>query len=70
MYQKMISEIKALQGNIDIDSRHIEAYMRVQYSTLDHLSPTLFEKEVHICSECVKESNYAESEKLAISFGL
>jgi len=53
-----------------IDPRHVEAYMRLEYSTLDHLSRTAFVREVHIAVNCMVAAGRAASERLAQSFGL
>lgn len=53
-----------------IDPRHIEAYMRVQYSTLDHLDSYTFKREVKLCVECVRVGGLEAAEAAAQSFGL
>ena len=50
MYQDIIRELS--NGH---DPRHIEAYMRLQYGTLDHLSREDFRRECIICAECIRE---------------
>ncbi len=52
------------------DPRHIEAYMRLKYSTLDGLSKDEFEREVAIASECVRLGGKPMAERLARSYGL
>lgn len=69
-YQKTIANILEMQGRKDIDPRHIEAYMRLQYSTLDHLSYSDFFKECKICTECIDYDGKENTEKLAKSYAL
>ena len=70
MYQKMIRDELARKGYAGkYDARHIEAYMRLQYGTLDHLSKETFNREVEICRQCVDADPIA-AERLAVSEGL
>lgn len=52
------------------DPRHIEGYMRLQYSTLDHLDSRTFAKEVKLCAMCVDEGGVEAAERNAKSYGL
>ena len=52
------------------DPRHIEGYMRLQHSTLDHLDPAAFAYEVEIAAACVEAEGAAIAECNASSFGL
>ena len=52
------------------DPRHIEAYIRVAHSTLDHLSVKDFAQEVEIAMMCVIQGGEAQAEATAQSFGL
>lgn len=54
----------------DYDPRHIEGYMRLQYSTLDHLSADWFKMEVNIAMACVDMGGIEQAESNARSFGL
>ena len=54
----------------EADPRHIEAYMRLQYSTLDHLSTKQFFMEVLTSLECIKVDGKENAENLAQSFAL
>lgn len=65
MYQQ---DIRRLQPQHD--PRHIEAFMRLQYGALDHLSRETFAREARICAMCVDEGGVANAERLAKSFGL
>ena len=58
------TEISKIVGP-DVDARHVEAFMRLQYGTLDHLSKATFKREAMISAACVAESGAAESERLA-----
>lgn len=53
-----------------IDPRHVEAYMRVEHSTLDRLSPRQFAAEVVLARECVREGGIDMAERVACSFGI
>jgi hypothetical protein len=51
------------------DPRHIEAFMRVEHSTLDGLTPSRFRSEVKIAAMCVDEGGKENAELIAKSFG-
>ncbi len=52
------------------DPRHIEGYMRLQYSSLDGLDAATFAREVMIARECVDAEGVEVAERNAKSFGL
>ncbi len=52
------------------DPRHIEAYMRLQYGTLSHLSRDDFAREAKICMACVDTAGVEAAERCARSYGL
>jgi hypothetical protein len=52
-----------------LDPRHVEAYMRLQYGTLDHLDRATFEREVRVAADCVRFDAQG-AEDLARSYGL
>jgi hypothetical protein len=52
------------------DPRHIEAYMRLEHSTLDGLSGWQFAKEVEIAKGSVDEGGVEQADRCARSFGL
>jgi len=54
----------------DCEPRHVEAWMRVEHPTLDHLSPTRFKREVTLALDCIAEAGAEQSEALARSYGL
>ncbi len=54
----------------DYDPRHVEAYMRLEHSTLDHLADWQFADEVKLCCECIDVGGLDEAEQCAQSFGL
>jgi hypothetical protein len=71
MYQQMIRERLASMGYIGkYDPRHIEAYMRLEHSTLDGLSYAQFNKEIKTSMECVNLDGTENAESLARSYGL
>ena len=53
-----------------LDPRHIEAYMRLEYGTLDHLDRLRFTREARIAAECVRVGGAEDAESLARSYGL
>jgi hypothetical protein len=63
-YHQMIAAIEP-----DANARHVEAFMRLQYSTLDHLSAAVFRREVRIAHEC-SQADPEMAERLARSYGL
>ena len=70
-YGEIIRETLARDGQIGrFDVRHIEAWMRLEHSTLDGLSRGQFTSEVRIAAECVEAGPLADSESLARSYGL
>jgi hypothetical protein len=71
MYQSLIREILARNGYVGrYDPRHVEAYMRIEHSTLDGLSRAQFAAEVEICRQCVDAGGPDGAERCARSFGL
>lgn len=70
MYQKMIKEILKKIDRAYMDPRHVEAYMRLEWGTLDSLPRIRFEKEVQLASCCVQADGHIKAEELARSYGL
>lgn len=70
MYQRMIQDDLEAMGRGDIDPRHVEAYMRLQYGTLDHLDRRTFRAEVRLGVGCVDEGGQELAETNARSYGL
>ena len=66
LYQRRIAEIVGP----NYDPRHIEAFMRVQYGTLDHLPADIFKADALFCTVCLDEIGKEEGEKVARSDGL
>lgn len=64
-YQERIAE--AVGG--DVDAAHVEAWMRLEYGTLDGLAPAQFDREARVGAELVR-ANPADSRRLALSYGL
>ena len=52
------------------DPAHVEAWMRLEYGTLDALSPARFAAEVSTALECIEHAGLDECDKLAHSYGL
>ena len=69
-YGKLISETAAKSGRVDVDPRHVEAFMRLEHPTLDGLDRRQFDSEVRIAIACIDEGGLIEAEACAESFGL
>lgn len=52
------------------DPRHIEAYIRLEYGTFDHLSADKLKKEAKLAAQFVDYGGKDSAESLAQSFGL
>lgn len=72
IYSKLIKEIleKKGFGCMEFDPRHIEAFIRMQYGTPDHLSRAAFENEVSVGIGCIMEGGVEFAEQMAVSQGL
>jgi hypothetical protein len=69
-YQQQIAETLARTGRLNAaDPRHVEAYMRLEFSTLDHLGGAAWTRAVSEALDCV-EADPAMAERLAQSEGL
>lgn len=69
-YTETIQKHLDKMGAKDIKPAHVEGFMRLQYSTLDHLDPATFAEEVAIGVGCVIEGGVENAERNAKSFGL
>ena len=71
MYQQAIRERLASSGYVgQYDPRHVEAWMRIEHGTLDHLSLSAFNSEITLCRSLIDEAGFDDSESLALSYGL
>ena len=71
MYEQLIKETLAKLGLVGrYDARHVEAWMRLEHPTLDHLSREAFACEVIWAARCIDRDGIAQSELLAGSLGL
>ena len=52
------------------DPRHLEGYIRLQYSTLSHLGWPDIKREVKVGIACIKADGIENAERNAQSFGL
>lgn len=67
-FQRAIVEKKCVpQG---IDPRHLEGFIRLRFSTLDHLDWPTIRREVKLSVACIKECGTDAAERNAKSFGL
>jgi hypothetical protein len=69
-YQDQIRETAARLGHIGVNARHVEAWMRSERGTLDHLTPAAWVQEVRECIAVVDHADPDLSERLARSYGL
>lgn len=67
-FQKSITAKNLVPSGVD--PRHIEAYIRLQYSTLSHLDWPAIRREVRIAVDCIKHGGVEQAEQCAQSFGL
>ncbi len=70
LYAGMIREILDVAGFLEMDPRHVEAYMRVEHRTLDGLSRREFVREVALSARCVVDGGTEAAEACARSFAL
>jgi len=70
MYQQTIREMAAALGYVGINPRHVEAWMRIEHSTLDWMDRNRFRDEVEIAIACIRHAGPDKSESLAQSYGL
>ena len=68
-YQSLIHPMLVRMGHRNIDPRHVEAYLRLQWGTLDHLSRNDFEDAIPEIVETIR-ANPRQAEQLADSYGL
>ena len=62
-YQKFINELDP-----SVNARAVEAWMRLQYSTLGHLDQATFEREIRLFK--LAKMTDEQADRLAKSFGL
>lgn len=67
-YQEIIKNILDKAGS-DADPRHIEGFMRLEYSTLGHLPKSKFERETKLFLSIPREE-WPTWEANAVSMGL
>jgi hypothetical protein len=69
-YQTDIAAIVAATGNIGIDPRHVEGWMRQERPTLDAISKASFRELAIESIECAKASDSHTNELMAEFCGL
>jgi hypothetical protein len=69
-YQERIRETAARLGRVGVNPRFVEAWMRSEHGTLDHLTPAQWRREIEECIAVVDHAGPALSERLARSYGL
>lgn len=71
IYTVSIKNRLAEIGQIAVyDARHIEAYMRLNHSTLDHLSKKQFNNAIDLAIADINVDGRKMAEQLAISYNL
>ena len=70
MYQQMIRETLARTGRIGVEPRHVEAFMRGESGTLDHLGGATWNRAVKEAVACVDAAGPEMAEAIAQSYGL
>lgn len=70
-YAQLISETLARIGLVGrYDPAEVEAWMRVEHSTLDGLSAAAFQQEVAVAVGCIDAASRATTLDLCASYGL
>ena len=69
MYDDVISSLLRQMGRSDIDPRHVEGYLRLDFNALDHLSRSRFLKEMKEIVPAI-DADPRGAEQLAKSYGL
>ena len=67
-FQRSIVEKKLVPEGID--PRHIEGYVRLEYSIVNEMSWPAIRREVKISIGCIREGGIEAAERNAQSFGL
>lgn len=65
-YQNIIARM----GCGDLEPRHVEAFMRTQYGTLDHLDTATFRREIELAALALTEYGRGVLDSMAKSQGL
>lgn len=68
-YQGLIATSLAVRQRTEVPPAMIEAWMRSEYGTLDHLDRVTFDREVGVALTCY-DADPVLSHKLAVSYGL
>ena len=63
-YERIIRE------NSNHDPRHVEAFMRLEYTPLEHLPLWQFKDEIKIAEQCIDVGGNIAAESLAKSYGM
>jgi hypothetical protein len=71
LYTRIITEqLSKLSVPDWAEPRHVEAYMRCKYSTLDHLDRKTFNREVKLAAQGLQDLGQDQADALAESYGL
>ena len=70
-YQQLIRKDLAALGLVGrYEPADVEAWMRVEHPTLDHLSPAQFRSEVQVAADCIAFAPTSHTRSLRASYGL
>lgn len=69
-YAPLIMRTAKKLGHPNVNPRWVEAFMRLEYPSLNGVSSERFDKEVKIAIECIDAVGPVKSERCAKSFGL
>jgi hypothetical protein len=69
-YRTLIEAALARAGRADVNPAHVEAHMRAEHGTLDHLAPAAFRRRALAVIKYVDAMNPEDNDKLARSYGL
>jgi hypothetical protein len=69
-YTERIRETLDDLGYHGFQPNHVEAWMRLECGTLDHLSAQHFRREVMMAVQCIEGAGLYDTERLADTYGL
>lgn len=69
-YRALIEAALAKAGRADVNPSHVEAHMRAEHGTLDHLAPAAFRRKALAVIPYIDGMTPADNDKLAWSYGL
>lgn len=70
LYAARITDTLASLGLVGVDPALVEAWMRLEHGTLDHLAGRAWTAEVVTAAECVRIAEPEDTRALAASYNL